>query len=306
MLKGEEAFWDFRLESEVIQPTSSDYKDLLYILDFSTAHRFHVIPSVADSVTETEVLNSILLSVTSDAPKVTKSGVPIVIKSDDLSILPFSATPWSRVISSVGTANAESKILSRSSDARPNSAASNPMVIESVTPIATEIDASEKHSPALDGVVAASVAVAPKGDATLSNLDYVSLISKVFLASELSPHFKQNVRAVISQIPTYIFLPNTLFHTGWMDISNQNKQLEALRTVFHQSLKIDKNPAFFLRGQSGSYRYDSNLSALEYGYGGELDYNAMEVGALLKNIESVYSTTFLGLWGHMVNYPYNL
>ncbi len=227
---------------------------MLYIFDFSTAHHSHVILFVADSVTETEVLNSILLSVTSDDPKVVKSGVPI----------------------------------------------------------ATEIDASKKHAPALDDVAAASVAVAPRGDATLSDLDYISLISKVFLAFELCSHFKQNVSDAVPQIPTYIFLPNTLFHIDWMDISNQNKQLEALWTVFHRSLKIDKILPYFHMVTAEVIvmiqiyqRLNMVMEVSLIGYGGELDYNAIEAGALLKISRAYTVLLLLGLWGHMVNYPYN-
>ncbi|WP_208436339.1 hypothetical protein, partial [Bartonella phoceensis] len=41
----------------------------------------------------------------------------------------------------------------------------------------------------------------------------------------------------------------------------------------------------------------SNLSALEYGYGGELDYNAIDIGVLLQTIENVYGTTSFGVIG---------
>lgn len=52
-----------------------------------------------------------------------------------------------------------------------------------------------------------------------------------------------------------------------------------------------------MRGYGGNHRYTSNLSALEYGYGGELDYNAVEAGVLLKAIENMYGTTSLGIIG---------
>ncbi|WP_455465748.1 hypothetical protein [Bartonella sp. B39] len=89
-------------------------------------------------------------------------------------------------------------------------------------------------------------------------------------------------------------------------ISDQSKYLGALRTVSHQSLKVDKNLSVFLRGYGGSYCYASNLSALECGYRDELDHNAIEVGTLLKNVDSVYGNISFGLWGHMGNYFYNL
>ncbi|WP_332060701.1 autotransporter outer membrane beta-barrel domain-containing protein [Bartonella sp. CB74] len=124
-----------------------------------------------------------------------------------------------------------------------------------------------------------------------------SVSSKVVSVFEIIPCCEKNVRAVVPQIPTYLLLPNSLFHAGLMDISNQNKQLETMRTSSRGMLNIDENPALFLRGYGSNHRYVSNLSALEYGYGGNLDYNAIETGILLKTIESAYSTTFFGVMG---------
>ncbi|WP_208438269.1 autotransporter outer membrane beta-barrel domain-containing protein, partial [Bartonella taylorii] len=45
------------------------------------------------------------------------------------------------------------------------------------------------------------------------------------------PHTELKVKAVVPQVPTYLLLPNSIFHAGLMDISNQNKQLEILRTT---------------------------------------------------------------------------
>ncbi|WP_413154453.1 autotransporter outer membrane beta-barrel domain-containing protein [Bartonella sp. cb54] len=111
------------------------------------------------------------------------------------------------------------------------------------------------------------------------------------------PEPKPEVKAVVPQVPTYLLLPNALFQTGLMDISNQNKQLEIMRTVSTGMLGEDENPALFLRGYGGNYRYASDLSAREYGYGGDLDYNALEAGILLKTIENAYSTVSFGVIG---------
>ncbi|MCZ2158281.1 autotransporter outer membrane beta-barrel domain-containing protein [Bartonella sp. 220] len=105
------------------------------------------------------------------------------------------------------------------------------------------------------------------------------------------------IREVVPQIPTYLLLQNALFHTGLIDISNQNKRLEIMRSVSGKFLETNKDFALFVQGYGGSYRYVSDLSALEYGYGGNLNYNAIEAGISLKTIESVYSKTFLGIVG---------
>ncbi|WP_074381414.1 autotransporter outer membrane beta-barrel domain-containing protein [Bartonella doshiae] len=105
------------------------------------------------------------------------------------------------------------------------------------------------------------------------------------------------IRAVVPQVPTYLLLPNALFQVGLMNIDHQSKRLESLRTVSNGLLTSEENPAFFVRGYGGSYRYVSDLTALEYGYGGELDYNAIDAGVLLQAIESTYNTASFGVMG---------
>ncbi|EJF78806.1 outer membrane autotransporter barrel domain-containing protein [Candidatus Bartonella washoeensis Sb944nv] len=105
------------------------------------------------------------------------------------------------------------------------------------------------------------------------------------------------VRAVVPQVPTYLLLPNSIFHAGFMDISNQNKQLEILRATSSGMMKIHEKPASFLRGYGGSYHYASDLSAFEYGYGGDFAYNALEAGVLLQTIENADSAISIGVMG---------
>ncbi len=116
-------------------------------------------------------------------------------------------------------------------------------------------------------------------------------------APEPHPRPKPGVKAVVPQVPTYLLLPNALRHLGLMNVSNQNQRLEALRIASGSLLESRENPLFFVRGYGGNHRYTSNLSALEYGYGGELDYNAVEAGVLLKAIENMYGATSLGIIG---------
>ncbi|WP_244979457.1 autotransporter outer membrane beta-barrel domain-containing protein [Bartonella queenslandensis] len=108
---------------------------------------------------------------------------------------------------------------------------------------------------------------------------------------------EQFVRSVVPQVPTYLVLPNSVFHTGFMDINNQNKQLETLRMTSTGMVEDRENPALYLRGYGGSYRYASDLSALEYGYDGELDYRGVEAGVLLQTIENTDSALSFGVMG---------
>ncbi|EJF84951.1 autotransporter outer membrane beta-barrel domain-containing protein [Bartonella rattimassiliensis] len=108
---------------------------------------------------------------------------------------------------------------------------------------------------------------------------------------------EQFVKSVVPQVPTYLILPNSVFHASLMDINNQNKQLETLRTTSTGMVDVRENPALYLRGYGGSYRYASDLSALEYGYGGDLDYRGVEAGVLLQSIETADSAMSFGMMG---------
>ncbi|WP_375684385.1 autotransporter outer membrane beta-barrel domain-containing protein [Bartonella sp. AP1QHHD] len=116
-------------------------------------------------------------------------------------------------------------------------------------------------------------------------------------APEPHPRPKPGVKAVVPQVPTYLLLPNALRHIGLMNVNNQNKRLEALRITSGGLLESRENPLFFVSGYGGNHRYTSNLSALEYGYGGEFNYNAIEAGVLLKAIENMYGSTSFGIIG---------
>ncbi|WP_142417037.1 autotransporter outer membrane beta-barrel domain-containing protein [Bartonella massiliensis] len=108
---------------------------------------------------------------------------------------------------------------------------------------------------------------------------------------------EQFVRSVVPQVPTYLVLPNSIFHAGLMDINNQNKQLETLRMTPKGMVDVRENPALYLRGYGGSFRYASDLSALEYGYGSDLNYHGVEAGVLLQTIENADSAISLGVMG---------
>ncbi len=290
VLKGEEEFWDFRLESEMIQPTSSDPTDLFVINYFPMSGR--IPPNNTPSS-----FPDLLSDVVEDEDAFHKLGKSPEDPSPSL-FLP--AAPSFPIVTPVGAFVNESKVLSRPSASRSISVASGATFPTSVRPV--DVDTLKKHPLVLSNVsddkfALASVLVTLEGDSNVSERDRVSVMPKVVLASEPFSHFKRNVKAVVPQVSIYLFLPNSLFHAGLMDINNQNKQLETLRIISRRSLKVDKNSALFVRGYGSNNRYVSNLSALEYGYGGELDYNAIEAGTLLTNIESAYSTTSFGVMG---------
>ncbi|WP_375648344.1 autotransporter outer membrane beta-barrel domain-containing protein [Bartonella sp. MU70NMGDW] len=117
------------------------------------------------------------------------------------------------------------------------------------------------------------------------------------LGTSVIPHSELKVREVVPQVPTYLLLPNALFHIGLMDISNQQKELQVTQSIPRKLLKVEGNFALSVHGYGGSYRYVSDLSKLKYGYDGNVDYNAIKTNILLKTIESAYSTTSFGIMG---------
>ncbi|MBB4076804.1 outer membrane autotransporter protein [Bartonella fuyuanensis] len=144
-----------------------------------------------------------------------------------------------------------------------------------------------------DVVPASSADVVPASSVEVVPASSADSISKI---EDVAPS-EQSVRSVVPQVPTYLLLPNSLLHAGLVDISNQNKQLEIMRTNLKGMFEIRENPASFLRGYGGNYRYASDLSALEYGYGGDLGYYAIEAGVLLQRIENVDSVISFGVMG---------
>lgn len=103
------------------------------------------------------------------------------------------------------------------------------------------------------------------------------------------------IKAVVPQVSNYLLLPNALFHSGLMDINTQNKQLETTRANFDKFTGEGK--AFFALSYGGRHRYDSNLSKFEYGYGADVDYNAVEAGLSLKAVENEYGAVSVGVIG---------
>ncbi|WP_375654152.1 autotransporter outer membrane beta-barrel domain-containing protein [Bartonella sp. CM92QHHN] len=241
-----------------------------------------VVPAIAESnpVAPPESGSPVPLSV-SPTPSVVS---PVASGS----LVPSSVSPTPSVVSPVASGSLV-----------PSSVSPTPSV---VSPVASgsPVPSSVSSTPSVVSPVASGSSVPP----SVSPTPFVvtppasgsSVPASVF---EPSSHFEPNVRVVVPQVLTYILVPNTLFYAGLMDISNQSKQLQALRTVPGRLLKNDENPALFLRGYGGHHHYTSNLSAFKYGdYGGELDYNALEAGVLLKKIESAYSTTSFGIMGN--------
>ncbi|WP_455476366.1 autotransporter outer membrane beta-barrel domain-containing protein [Bartonella sp. B17] len=260
LIQGSAPFWDFRLESKVVYPTSLPTPDLNSIPNSDPENHDHASTNnTFNTVTESDH-HIITSEVSSIDPQIEK--------------------------------NPESSDLPRIPDEH------EPEVTSLTPPVSSKPDEPDEF-PAVSNPIPEDPSVTSAAPAMPEPNLPVAVPVKPSVVSTSKPisHFPQHVRVVVPQVPTYLLLPNSLFQVGLIDISNQSKQLEILRTIFSLSLKTDENPAFSLRGYSGNYHYDSNLSALEYGYAGDIDYNAVEAGILLQKSENKYSTTAFGIIG---------
>ncbi len=271
VLKNSGTFWDFRLESQFVDSSSLDPTKVFPVLDL-------VVPPSSDDIPS--------------FPKIH----PNIIGGEDGSIDSNSRQkPQEPSLSSPVDSPDRDFHLTTTPNVSDVFVLEIPHPPSSLAPVIPAIAESNPVAPPASGSpVPPHVSPAPSVVAPPASS--FSVPASVF---EPSSHFEPNVRVVVPQVLTYILVPNTLFYAGLMDISNQNKQLQSLRTVSGRLLKNDGNPALFLRGYGGHHRYTSNLSVLKYGdYGGELDYNALEANILLKKIESAYSTTSFGVMGN--------
>ncbi|WP_375623934.1 autotransporter outer membrane beta-barrel domain-containing protein [Bartonella sp. TT119HLJHH] len=331
VLKNSGTFWDFRLESQFVDSTSLDSTKVFPVLDLVVPPSSDDIPSFpkihlnitggedgsidsnsqqkpqepslsspVDSpdrdshLTTTPNVSDVLVLETPNPPSSLAPVIPAIAESNPVappasgSLVPPHVSPAPSVVAAPASVSPVPPHVSPTPSVV-TPVASGSLVPPHVSPAPSVVTPVASGSPVPPHVSPTPSVVTPPASS-------FSVPASVF---EPSSHFEPNVRVVVPQVLTYILVPNTLFYAGLMDISNQNKQLQALRTVSGRLLKNDENPTLFLRGYGGHHRYTSNLSVLKYGdYGGELDYNALEANILLKKIESAYSTTSFGIMGN--------
>ncbi|WP_375616341.1 autotransporter outer membrane beta-barrel domain-containing protein [Bartonella sp. AP58NXGY] len=324
VLKNTGTFWDFRLESKFVDSSSFDSTEIVPpasdeapsfpkihpsltgsevdAIDSHSQQKPHE-PSLSSPVDSPERDSHLMTTPdTFDAfvldapnhppvspPPSLASVIPVIAEAHPVVPPPVSLTSSVVVPPASGSSVSPSVPPTSAVVVSPTSGSSISPSVLSTSSVVVPPASGSSVSPSVPPT--SSVIVSPVSVSSVPS----SVISPVF---ELSSHFEKNMRAVVPQFLTYILVPNTLFHAGLVDISNQNKQLQTLRTFSRRFLKVSENPALFLRGYGGHHRYTSNLSALEYRYGSGLDYNALEAGILLKKIENAYSATSFGIIGN--------
>ncbi|WP_254474511.1 autotransporter outer membrane beta-barrel domain-containing protein [Bartonella sp. B1098] len=104
------------------------------------------------------------------------------------------------------------------------------------------------------------------------------------------------IKALVPQVASYLVMSNALFSSGLADVSNQNTLLDNMHsTVF--GLEGHKKKGIFLSTYGNKVTLSSNRRPLEYGYGADVCYAALQAGMTLATLENQNITTNFGLLG---------
>nr|WP_275046210.1 autotransporter outer membrane beta-barrel domain-containing protein [Bartonella sp. MM73XJBT.G] len=106
----------------------------------------------------------------------------------------------------------------------------------------------------------------------------------------------KKVRALLPQVANYLTLPNTLFSSGFADVNNQNRLLDAMRTTVFGTADHKKHNLFF-SSYGEKVTLSSNRGPLRYGYDADVNYKALQLGAILATSESKDISAHFGLLG---------
>ncbi|WP_375646860.1 autotransporter outer membrane beta-barrel domain-containing protein [Bartonella sp. AA56HLJMS] len=104
------------------------------------------------------------------------------------------------------------------------------------------------------------------------------------------------IKALVPQMASYLVMHNAIFSSGLADINNQNTLLDNMHsTVF--GLEGHKQKGIFLSTYGNKMTLSSSRSPLEYGYGANVHYAAIQTGMTLTTLENQNITANLGLLG---------
>nr|CDP80541.1 inducible autotransporter E [Bartonella schoenbuchensis] len=104
------------------------------------------------------------------------------------------------------------------------------------------------------------------------------------------------IKALVPQMANYLVMPSALFSAGFTDIENQNTLLTNIRTMPWE-MKSNKKSSFFLSSYGNKATLSSNRTALEYGYGADIGYAALQTGVALAALEGQNTSSYFGLFG---------
>ncbi|WCR55263.1 MAG: hypothetical protein PG977_000656 [Bartonella clarridgeiae] len=106
---------------------------------------------------------------------------------------------------------------------------------------------------------------------------------------------QSRVKALVPQMASYLVMPNALFSSGISDISNQNKVLADIRETLN--IESKKKGSFFLSSYGNTASLSSIRNPIQYGYGADIGYAALQTGVVLGSFENENTITRVGLLG---------
>ncbi|MCZ2159294.1 autotransporter outer membrane beta-barrel domain-containing protein, partial [Bartonella sp. 220] len=113
-------------------------------------------------------------------------------------------------------------------------------------------------------------------------------------SASLDPEAK--IRALVPQVASYLVMPSALFSAGLADVNNQNTLLDNMRTSAVE-LGMSKNKGIFFSSYGKKSTFSSSRNPLQYGYGADIRYAALQAGITLAAIEEQDFITNFGLLG---------
>ncbi|WP_236829039.1 autotransporter outer membrane beta-barrel domain-containing protein [Bartonella sp. A1379B] len=106
---------------------------------------------------------------------------------------------------------------------------------------------------------------------------------------------QSQVKALVPQMASYVVMPNALFSAGFSDISNQNGILADVQETLNVAGK--KTSSVFLSSYGNAKTFSSIRNPLQYGYGADIRYAALQTGAVLGSFENANTVTRVGMLG---------
>ncbi|MDD9333927.1 MAG: hypothetical protein PV354_09780, partial [Bartonella sp.] len=104
------------------------------------------------------------------------------------------------------------------------------------------------------------------------------------------------IKALVPQMASYLVMPQALFSAGLSDVSNQNALLNNMQTTLFGQ-ESNKKKVIFLSSYGNKAILSSSRSPLQYGYGADVRYVALQAGVTLAALEDQNITTNFGLLG---------
>ncbi len=106
----------------------------------------------------------------------------------------------------------------------------------------------------------------------------------------------RKIRALLPQVANYLIMPSSLFSAGFSDVSNQNVLLDNIQATMFGT-ENNKKKGVFLSSYGERVTLSSNRDPLAYGYGADVNYNALQIGVVLGALESKDINTHFGILG---------